>query len=317
MALYISEAEVAQLLTVPDTIAALEQSFQHLAAGRAAIQPRRRIRIAGGSFQTMMAVDEVLGVFGFKAYGMARSDPRSLVHLYSVDSGQLLAMVAAGALGAVRTGAASGLATRHMAREDAQSLGVLGTGSQALTQMQAVCAVRRIQRIQVFSRDPERREAFAQRAGAALDATATAAASAEECVRGVDVVVVITNSRDPVLRGAWLEQGVHVNAAGGNSWIRRELDSQAVQVSSVIAVDHLEQARMECGDLIWAAEEGALRWERVQELSGVVAGTAQRRQDPQEITLFESQGVALEDIAAADLVYRRARERGLGQELPF
>jgi ornithine cyclodeaminase/alanine dehydrogenase-like protein (mu-crystallin family) len=317
MVLYLSEADVAQLLTVRDTIDALEESFRHLGQGTATIQPRRRIRLKAGSFQTMMAADEALGVFGFKAYGMARSEPRSLVHLYSAESGQLLAMVAAGALGAVRTGAASGLATRHMARDDASVLGVIGTGGQAMTQIQAVCAVRPIRQVKVFSRDPQRREAFARRVAEETDLSVQPADSAEECVRGSDVVTVITNAREPALQGAWLDQGAHVNAAGGNSWVRRELDQEAVERSDIIAVDHLEQAKMECGDLIWAADQGALRWEQVQELAHLVAGTAQGRQDGQQITLFESQGVALEDIAAANLAYRLAQDRGLGQALPF
>ena len=150
-----------------------------------------------------------------------------------------------------------------------------------------------------------------------LNISAQPADSAEACVRGSDVVTVITNAREPALQGAWLDQGTHVNAAGCNNWVRRELDQEAVERSDLIAVDHLEQAKMECGALIWAADQGALRWEHVQELAHLVAGTAQGRQDAHEITLFESQGVALEDIAAANLAYRLAQDQGVGQSLPF
>ena len=220
-------------------------------------------------------------------------------------------------MGQIRTGAASGLATRYMARADADSVGVIGSGFQARSQLEAVCAVRDIKRARVYSRRQERREEFAQRMGERLNLEITPVDSAQECVSDVAVAVTITSARDPVLEGDWLAPGTHVNAAGGNHWMRREVDEAAVLRSEVIAVDDLDQAKIECGDLIWPESRGEFRWDMVCELQDVIAGRVSGRPNDQAVTLFESMGVALEDIAAAQLVYRKAREQGIGQELPF
>ena len=141
--------------------------------------------------------------------------------------------------------------------------------------------------------------------------------SAQECVEGADIVIAITSAREPVVLGDWLAPGAHVNAAGGNHWLRREIDEAAVLKSELIVVDDLEQARIECGDLMWLEARGTFRWDMAHELQEVVAGRVPGRLSQEGVTLFESMGVALEDIAAADLVFRKAREQGIGQELPF
>jgi ornithine cyclodeaminase/alanine dehydrogenase-like protein (mu-crystallin family) len=153
--------------------------------------------------------------------------------------------------------------------------------------------------------------------GERLNLEITPVDSAQECVSDVAVAVTITSARDPVLEGDWLAPGTHVNAAGGNHWMRREVDEAAVLRSEVIAVDDLDQAKIECGDLIWPESRGEFRWDMVCELQDVIAGRVSGRPNDQAVTLFESMGVALEDIAAAQLVYRKAREQGIGQELPF
>src|SRR5437763_1271325 len=154
---------------------------------------------------------------------------------------------------------------------------------------------------------PRQRRRFGNASSTLMGATAP----------GSQVVVTITNSREPVLQGEWLEPGMHVNAAGGNSWIRREIDENVVQRADVIAVDNLEQAKMECGDLLWPAERGLFRWQRANELHEVITGKVNGRPNPNSITLFESQGIGTEDTAASAYVYRKAREQGLGQQLPF
>ena len=141
--------------------------------------------------------------------------------------------------------------------------------------------------------------------------------SAQECVEGADIVITITSAREPVALGEWMADGAHVNAAGGNHWLRREIDEAAVLKSELIVVDDLEQARIECGDLMWLEARGTFRWDMAHELRDVVAGRVPGRLSNDGVTLFESMGVALEDIAAAELVYRKAREQGIGQELPF
>ena len=261
----------------------------------------------------MTAAAPGLGVMGLKAYAGGGFH----VHLSSSETGELLAIIEAGQLGRLRTGAASGVATRLLSREDSATLGMIGTGSQALPQAEAVVRVRPISRVVVYSRDPERRRAFASRAASALGVDVEAADSAEECVGQADVLSVVTNSAEPVVRGEWLRPGVHVNAAGANSWTRRELDDEVVRRADAIVVDDLAQARTECADLMHAVETGAARWERVSPLSDALAGRSPGRQSPGDVTLFESQGVALEDIALGLRAYRLAEQQGIGRRLPF
>lgn len=313
MALYLTEEDVSSLLDMDTAIEAVEEAFRHQANGRATNSPRGRLRLAGGHFNLMTAAAPGLGVMGLKAYAGGGFH----VHLSSSETGELLAIIEAGQLGRLRTGAASGVATRLLSREDSATLGMIGTGSQALPQAEAVVRVRPISRAVVYSRDPERRRAFATRAASALGVDVEAAGSAEECVGQADVLVAITNSAEPVVRGEWLHPGVHVNAAGANSWTRRELDDEAVRRADAIVVDDLAQARTECADLMHAVETGAARWERVSPLSDALAGRSPGRQSPEDVTLFESQGVALEDIALALRAYRLAEQQGIGSRLPF
>ena len=273
----------------------------------------------GGFFHFMAAADGGQGVFGYKAYPSfaGPGGAKMMVMLYDYESGQLLACMEAGRLGQIRTGAASGLATRYMARCAASTVAVIGSGFQARTQLEAVCAVRDIKLARVFSRRQERREDFAQRSSDRLGVDVQPVDSAQECVEGADIIIAITSAREPVVMGEWLAEGTHINAAGGNHWQRREVDEAAVLRSELIVVDDLEQAKIECGDLMWLEARGSFRWGMAHELSDVVAGRVPGRLSPEGVTLFESMGLALEDIAAAELVYRKAKEQGIGVELPF
>ena len=319
MALFLNEQEVAQLLPMDECIKALEGAFGHAGAGKVDNKARSRIRMPGGFFHFMAAADGAQGVFGYKAYPSfaGPGGSKMMIMLYDYESGALLACMEAGRLGQIRTGAASGLATRYMARCGASTVAVIGSGFQARTQLEAVCAVRDIKQARVFSRRQERRKEFASRSSERLGVDVQPAESAQECVEGADIVITITSARDPVALGEWLAPGAHVNAAGGNHWMRREVDEAAVLRSEVIVVDDLEQARVECGDLMWLEARGSFRWDMAHELKDVVAGRVPGRVTQEGVTLFESMGVALEDIAAADLVYRKAKEQGIGQELPF
>lgn len=315
MTLFLTESEVASLVSVPELVDALEPAFRDKAAGLAANVPRGRAALPGGTvLHVMSAAWGPGGVTGLKAYTTSREGRRFVVLLYD-ERGRLVALLQADTLGQRRTGAATGLATRYLAREDARTVAVIGAGWQARTQLEAVCAVRPIQRAWVFSRTAERRERFAQEMSQHLGLPVLPVASAEEAVRAADVVCTITTARDPVVLGRWLPPGVHVNAAGSNWAHRRELDAEAVARAHRVVVDDLPQARVECGDLIQAAAEGVFEWERAAELGDVVAGKVQGRASPQELTLFCSQGIALEDVVAARLVYERARARGVGRQL--
>ena len=319
MALFLTEREVVGLLPMDECIEVLDEAFSHAGAGQVEIKPRSRIRMPNGFFHFMAASDEGHGVFGYKAYPSFAGPGGSkfLVMLYDFESGELLALLEAGRLGQIRTGAASGLATRYMARQDASTVAVFGSGFQARTQLEAVCAARDIKQARVYSRRADRREEFARRMSEQLDLNVEAVESPSDCVAGADVIVTITSARDPVFSGSELAPGAHVNAAGGNHWQRREVDEETVTRSTVIVVDDLDQAKIECGDLMWLEARGTFRWDMAHELQDVVAGRVNGRPSPDSVTLFESMGVALEDIAAAQLVYRKAREQGIGQELPF
>lgn len=318
MALLLTEQDVVGLLTMDAALEAVEEGFRLQAEGKATNSPRSRMRLPNGAFIFMSAAAPGMGVMGLKTYGATQGHRvRPYVQLSSTETGELLALIEASALGRIRTGAASGVATKYMAREDASTVGIIGVGEQAGTQLEAVCRVRDIRAVKVFSRTPERRESFAGEMGQQLGIDVVAAASADACVNGSDIVIVITDSSSPVLNGEWLSAGVHVNAAGANHWMRRELDDEAVRRSSVIVVDDVEQAKIECGDLIYPIEQGIIRWEQVRSLSEVVAGRAQGRVTADNITLFESQGIALEDIAAGVRIYELAKGRGMGRELPF
>ena len=318
MALFLGEQDVKALLTMDVALEAVEDAFRQRAAGGATNDPRHRVALPAGALNVMSAAAPAFGVMGLKTYGAVRGGRiRFYVQLFSTETGELLAMIEASEMGRIRTGAASGVATKYMAMQDAMSVGVIGAGYQALAQVEAVCRVRDVAQVRVFSRTAERRAKGADEMQATLGVDAKAVDSPEACVEGADVVVTITSASRPVLNGAWLSPGTHVNAAGANHWMRRELDDEAVTRAGVVAVDDLEQARVECADLLYPIERGLLTWTQVRDLSAVVAGTVPGRTGPDEITLFESQGIALEDVVTGLRVYQLARERGVGRDLPL
>ena len=318
MALYLTEKDVNGLLTMDIALDAVEEGFRQQADGKATNSLRSRLNLPKGAFNFMSAAVPGMGVMGLKAYAIAGGNaPRFYVQISSTETGELLAIIEASDMGQIRTGAASGVATKYMARQGASTVGIIGSGYQARTQLQAVCRVRRIEDVKVFSRTPARREKFAAEMTDNLGINVSVADNAELCVQDSDVVITITNSSKPVLEGEWLRPGTHINAAGANHWMRRELDDEAVSRADVVATDDLEQARIECGDLIYPIEKGIARWEQVRSLSEVVAGRTPGRTGDADITLFDSQGVALEDVAIGIKVYELAKERRVGREISF
>jgi ornithine cyclodeaminase/alanine dehydrogenase-like protein (mu-crystallin family) len=323
MPLFLTEQDVTKLLTMEETIAAVEAVFKSQAAGDATNEPRRRLRAGGAVLQVMSAAvsgfndsfgGEYKGLLGLKSYVVTRNKARFYVNLYDAESGELLALIEADKLGQMRTGAASGVATKYLARAGAKTVGVYGTGWQAQSQLEAVCAARDIESVKVYSRSPENRARFCQEMSARLGGVEIAPVERPEDAADADVIVTITTSREPVLQGAWLKPGTHINAAGGNSILRRELDDEAVRRSSFIAVDSIDQAKIEAGELVMAVEKGLLTWERVRELRYVVSGEMRGRTGDDQITLFKSLGVAIEDVATASVLYRKAKEQNVGKE---
>jgi len=319
MALYLTEQDVTALLTMEETLSAVEEVLRLQATGAAANEPRRRLRAAGAVLQVMSGavagIGEFAGLLGLKAYTVTRSGVRFYVMLFDAGTGELLALIEADKLGQMRTGAASGVATRYLARQDAKIVGIYGTGWQAETQLEAVCAVRQIEEVLVYSRKAERRQSFCSRMGERIGGGSIRPVDKAEEAAEADVLITITSSREPVLEGAWIRPGAHVNAAGGNSVLRRELDDETLVRASLVAVDSLEQARIEAGELIAAVEKGLITWESIRELRYIVAGEMPGRRTDDEITIFKSLGIAIEDIAAASVVYRKATERQAGRKL--
>jgi alanine dehydrogenase len=316
MPLLLREEEVQALLSVGDAIEALERTFRAQAEGRAVNLPRQRVRWPGGTLHVMAAGDLGSGYVGLKAYTAVGGQTRFVVLLFHAESGELLAIIEADRLGRLRTGAATGLATRYLARPDARVVGMIGAGRQAATQLMAVCAVRPIAEARVYSPTPERRAAFAHRMRETLGIPVQAVERPEAAVEGADILITITSAREPVLRGAWLRPGVHLNAAGSNALLRRELDEEAIARADLIVIDSRAQGQIEAGDFLEPLERGRLQWERVYELRDVVAGRV-GRVHPEQITLFKSLGIALEDIAVAAVAYERARAQGVGERIRF
>jgi ornithine cyclodeaminase/alanine dehydrogenase-like protein (mu-crystallin family) len=317
MALFLREQDVAQLLTMEDALRLVEDAFRDYSRGDAQNQPRRRIRVPQGVLHVMPGGYSARGYVGFKAYTSFRGQARFYVHLFDAANGDYLAILQADRLGQVRTGAASGVATKFLARNDADTAGVIGTGWQAESQLQAICAVRHFARVKCFSRDPERRLAFARQFSALLNVSVEPVESARDAVIDSDVVVAVTTAAQPVIMGEWLKPGAHVNAAGSNWATRREVDNAAVKRASAIYADSVEQAKLEAGDLMLAVAENVIGWHQVRELSSLVGGWDTGRVNAEDITLFKSCGIALEDVAVASFVYERAREFGVGSELPL
>jgi ornithine cyclodeaminase/alanine dehydrogenase-like protein (mu-crystallin family) len=312
--LFLREEHIVELLPMRDAIAVVREAFHALAGGTARNQPRRRLALGTGAMLHVLA-GATHGYFGTKVYSThPRHGAHFMVLLYHSETGQPLALLEANHLGQIRTGAATGLATDLLANPDASALAVIGSGFQARTQIQAIAEVRRLREVRVWSRNAARRDRFA--AGCARDfgLTVRAAASAEGCVRGAPIVVTATYSKDPVLEAEWIADGAHVNAVGSNHPERRELPPEAIARASLIAVDSLEQARIESGDLLLAWPQEEWNSSRLVELQDVVAGRA-ARPSPSAVTLFKSNGLGVEDIAAGALVYERARAKGVGEDL--
>ena len=316
--IYLTEDDVQKLVTVKDAIATLERLFATWGDPSTINLPRQRARAGQGSFNLMGAAWGPKQLFGLKAYyGGGNTDGgRYHVLLYSAADGKLQAMIEADSLGQMRTGAASGLATKLLARPDAQTLGVIGGGRQAFTQVAAVCAVRPIKTVSVFTRTPEHREAFARTIERELRIAATAAPTGEDAVGDADVVITITKSAEPVVRANWLKSGVHVNAAGANSPVRREVDAETVLRATVRATDQMAQAKEEASEYRDLVAAGRLHWPDVVELGDLVTGKATGRSGQADVTMFKSLGIALEDIAFADLIVRRAKEKRVGRPMP-
>jgi ornithine cyclodeaminase/alanine dehydrogenase-like protein (mu-crystallin family) len=317
MALLLREADVERLLDMPTALEAVEEVLRHHGRGEAPNQPRRRVFVPSGSLHVMAGGMPGWGVMGLKVYTAVKGAVRFVVLLFSSETGELLSVIEADQLGRLRTGAATGVATKYLAREDASVVGLLGTGRQARTQAQAVCRVRGVREVRVFGRDAARRRRFAADLEPLVGCAVRPVPAADEAVRGAHVVVTITGSPEPLFDGRLVERGQHLNLAGSNRLQAREVDDETIRRADTIVVDQLEDARIESGDLAGPVERGVTSWDRMRELGRVVCGAAPGRERADQVTLFKSNGLAIEDVAVAKVVLERARAGGMGTEIPL
>jgi alanine dehydrogenase len=318
MTLHISESEVRQLLTMPMALDAVEDISRKEADGQVIVHPRRRFELpSGGFFHHMAAADFADGFIAMKQYTYVRGKIRFLVPLYEIATGDLVAVIEADYMGQLRTGAASGVATKYLARRDASIAAIIGTGGQAKTQLEAVAAVRKLSAARVFGRNADRRKQFCDEMSQRLRVRVEPANSSSEAVRGAHVVCTATTASHPVVSGSDVSAGMHINAIGANHAHKSELDPAAVAAANQIVVDSVEQSRQEAGDLIIAFQGDESRWAAVKKLCDVVAGKTSARSSDSEVTLFKSNGIASWDLAVAMRVYKLAKEKCLGRPLPF
>lgn len=307
MPLYLTESDVDSLLTPGEAVDAIEECFRRLARGAIENMPRRRLRLEEGALAVMAATDTELALAGSKTYVASSAGTSFVVNLFA--AGEIVAVIEADRLGQLRTGAASGVAARHLAKPDARTLGMIGCGWQAEMQVDCIrAALPGIERVVAYCRTPERLADFCKR----LDAEA---AESHREAGEQDIVVTATTSPDPVLRGEWLRPGALVCAMGANRPRARELDDVVLERAALVCCDSREQARIESGDLIEPVEHGVLDWLEVHELQEVVSGELEGRQTGDDVVVFKSNGLAAWDVAIAALAVERARERGVGRQL--
>jgi ornithine cyclodeaminase/alanine dehydrogenase-like protein (mu-crystallin family) len=307
--LYLSEQDVGGLLTIEDGIAAVESCSERQARGAVEIRPRVRMLFEDSGLALMAAVDTELGLAGVKTYAWLPGGTPFVVVLFDIEQAELAAVIEADKLGQLRTGGASGVAAKYLARPGARSLGVLGCGWQAEAQVAAIrAAVPTIERTVVYCRNEQRLKSFCKAND--CEPAETNRDAAEQ-----DIVVTVTTSEDPVLRGEWLQDGALVCAVGANRPSARELDNVVLERASFVCCDSREQSRLESGDLIEPVERGVLDWLEVHELQEVVAGEVPGRQADEDIVVFKSNGIAAWDVAIGAVALERARERAVGREL--
>lgn len=317
MALFLSEADVKKVLTMDMALEGVESAHRDLSLGQALDTPRARSRLPQTVLHILQGALPAQGVLGYKAYTSNRSGNRFLVHLFDAATGQLRAVIESDYLGMIRTGATSGLAARWLARPDSTVAGVFGAGWQAEGHVRAICAALPLERVKVFSRKADKLQAFCQRLSELTGVAVVPAGSAEETVRGSDLLGTVTTAAQPLFDAEWLEAGTHINAAGSNALIRQELSEPCLKRCALIAVDSIPTALAEAGDLLPLLEKGRLHPRQLVELGDVIVGRHTGRAGPEQITVFESQGMAIQDLAVALRVLQAAEAQGLGTPIPM
>jgi alanine dehydrogenase len=315
--LLLTEDDVRRLLTMDMALEAVEAGLRKLALDEAENIPRSRCRTDHVMLHMMSAAAKGVGYLGYKAYTTSKVGARFHVGLFDGKTGELVALMEADYLGQVRTGAASGVATKYLAKPQAATVGLYGTGKQARTQLQAVCAVRPVKRVAIYSRTLENRRRFADEMSKICGVEIVPVDKPELAARGQEIIITATNATEPVLHGEWIEAGTHLNVVGSNFLSKAEIDVDAVRRANQIVVDSKEQCKLEAGDLAPAVEAGVIHWADLVELGAVLVGKAPGRGGPADVTLFKSCGLAIEDVVTGARVIAAAKEQWVGRTIDW
>ncbi len=317
-ALYINEQTASSLLTMDDALRLVEETFTSFAEGKSFSMTRQRMRIRKGALHMLPGCIPYKNVIGFKAYTSFRAGLIFKVHLYDAETGSPLAVIDANEIGRLRTGAASGIASKYMAKKDSRTVFIFGGGFQAEAQLEAVCKTTSVKDVYVMTRKIENAQNFAEKMSKSLGINVIPTQNLEEDLKKADIIITITTAVKPLFDHTMLNpKGVHINAAGSNALIRAEVPEKTIEAAEVLAVDSKDVAAIECGDILPCLEKGRLHWNEIVELGEITAGFRKGRLSDNGITIFQSQGMGLQDIMCAEYIYRQAIEKNLGQELPF
>ena len=317
MTLFLRDEHVAQCVGMKEMLAAVENMQAHYGQGEAYNLGRRKIIAETGMLSVMGGGLYYEGVLGVKTYTVVRGSYSFQVSLYDAATGKLLCYTQANRLGQLRTGATTGVAVKHLANNGPVTVGIVGTGGQAPTQLQAVASVRELSGVKAFSRNPERRADFAARMSESLGVEVKAVETNSEAVEDCDVVIGIAATTEPVICGDWLKEGTTVIGAGPTTWRVSEVDEKTLTRADKLFVDSLDQAPIEAGDIAAAVDKGLLNWSQLTELRYAVCGAISGRDNEGQIVYAKLMGTGVADVAAAKLAYDNARERGLGTEVDW
>ena len=317
MALFLRDDDVRQSVTMDLMMEAIESMQRHYGAGQAVNLTRRKIIASTGMLSVMGGGLFYQGLLGVKTYTVVKGQYSFQVSLYDAETGGLLLYTQANRLGQLRTGATSGIAVKHMANPGPATVGIIGAGGQAPTQLEAVSKVRDLASVRVYSRTPEHREQFAKSMSGALGLEVKSVGSNEEAVRDCDIVICIAATTEPVVAGEWISPGATIIGAGPTSWRAREVDDATFARADKIFVDSADQATIEAGDLAGAVDKGLLQWSQLHELRHVVSGAIKGRDNEGQVVYAKLMGTGVADVAAAKLAYDQAKAQGLGTEMDW
>ena len=317
MALFLNDEDEAQCVTMDAMLEAIESMQRQYGDGQAHNMTRRKIIADSGMLSVMGGGLFHQGLLGVKTYTVVKGAYSFQVSLYDANTGELLLYTQANRLGQLRTGATTGVAVKHLANPEDATVGIIGTGGQAPTQLEALSKVRGIKKIKAYSRTQDRREEFARRMTDTMGVEVSAVTSNEDAVRDCDIVLCIAATMDPVVEADWLKDGSTLIGAGPTTWRAREVDEAVITRAGKLIVDSTEQAAIEAGDLCSAVDKGIIQWSKVHELRHVVSGAVTGRDSNDQVVYAKIMGTGVADVAAAKLAYDSAKAAGLGTEMDW